>query len=270
MEIREFAERVLLSPPLAEKLAAPATAWTDEKPGAPLRVSEPARTDSLRFAPKGRSAKMPHRSALREARLRAVAHHVMANHELQALEAMAWTLLAFPDAPPPFRAAVADVMLDEQRHAKMHIRRMRVHGLDFGDLPVNGRVWRRSREAEDVLDYVACLPLTFENANLDHTVEFAEAFARAGDLQARDVMLAIHADEIRHVALGVQWLRRLKPASRSDWEVYAERLRPPMRPCHAKGRSFQWGARIEAGMDEDFVHRLASLASDAPRGAGQC
>jgi uncharacterized ferritin-like protein (DUF455 family) len=191
----------------------------------------------------------------------------MANHELQALEAMAWTLLAFPDAPPEFRVAVADVMLDEQRHTKMHIRRIRACGLDFGDLPVNGRVWLRSRDAEDVLDYLALLPLTFENANLDHTIEFAEAFARAGDVQARDVMLAIHADEIRHVALGVQWLRRLKPASSSDWEVYAARLRVPMRPCHAKGRSFQWGARIEAGMDVDFVQRLAALATEPPRGA---
>lgn len=256
MEIREFAERILLSTELEDKLRPPDGAFTDVRPGSPSRVLTPARSDRLRFPRHTRGAKMPHRSAFREPRLRAVAHHIMANHELQALEVMAWTLLAFPDAPTPFRSQVAAVMLDEQRHTRMHIRRMRELGIDFGDLPVNGHVWIRGRECECVLDYLVCLPLTFEGGNLDLSLEFAEAFDQAGDPKSREVMRVIHRDEIEHVALGVNWLRRLKASDQSDWEAYCAHLRIPMRPYHAKGTRFEREARQAAGMTDEFLDAL--------------
>jgi uncharacterized ferritin-like protein (DUF455 family) len=164
--------------------------------------------------------------------------------------------LAFPDAPSPFRAQVAAVMLDEQRHTKMHIRRIRALGIDFGDLPVNGHVWVRGRECECVLDYLACLPLTFEGGNLDLSLEFADAFEEAGDPKSRDVMRVIHRDEIEHVALGVDWLRRLKRSDQSDWDAYCSHLRNPMRPYHAKGMRFEREARQAAGMTEEFLDAI--------------
>lgn len=266
MEIRAFAEMILYSTEVEEKLRRPGDAWTDDRPGQAERVHEPARTDPLRFGPKKHGARMPHLSSFADPKFRAIAHHIMANHELQALEAMAATLLAYPDAPTDFRRQMVDIMIDEQRHTMMHMRRLRALGLDFGELPVNGHVWLRTRQSRCVLDYLACLPLTFENGNLDHSLEFAQAFQQAGDAKGREVMRAIHVDEIDHVAFGLRWLRSLKPADWSDWEAYCRHLHWPMSPFRGKGKLFAESARRQAGMDEEFIRQLESAQpAERPR-----
>lgn len=256
MEIRELAERILHSPELEEKLRPFELDLTDLRPGPAERLVEPARADHLRFAPKRQGAKMPKGAHFADPRNRAVAHHIMANHELQALEIMAWTLLAFPDAPPTFRSGMLAIMRDEQRHTRMHVRRLHELGIDFGDLPLNGHVWIRCRGAESLLDYLAALPLTFEGGNLDHSLEFASYFDDAGDRKSREVMKAIHVDEIDHVAFGVEWLRSLKPDQMSEWETYVAHLRWPLAPFRGKGHSFQREARLRAGMSEEFIAQV--------------
>lgn len=256
VEIREFAERILLSPELEEKLLPPDEPLTDSHPGPAVRIIEPARMDSLRFFKNHHGAKMPKLSGMRDPRLRAIAHHIMANHELQALEAMAWTLCAFPDAPTPFRLEIIQIMRDEQRHTKMHLRRLNSLGMTFGEIPVNGHVWMRNRQAESLLDYLACVPLTFEGGNLDHSLEFAEAFDGAQDFKSREIMKAIHVDEIDHVAFGLKWFRELKPRHVSDWDAYLEHLHWPMSPYRAKGNIFQREARKLAGMDDEFIDQI--------------
>ena len=137
MEIRQFAERVLLSESLEEKLRPVEEPFTDEHPGKPLRVEEPARPANLKFAPRRTAPAMPHPVSFKEQRMRAIAHHIMANHELQALEVMAYMLLAFPEAPAEFRIGMTTVMADEQRHTRMHQVRCSELGIEFGELPVN-------------------------------------------------------------------------------------------------------------------------------------
>ncbi|MGD9853555.1 MAG: ferritin-like domain-containing protein [Planctomycetaceae bacterium] len=258
MEVREFAERVLLSPDLDVKLSPVETPVTDAAPGVAVRHREPARPLPLRFAPRRAAPAMPAAAAFYDPARRAVAHHIMANHELQALEVMAWTLLAFPDAPPGFRRGMVDVMADEQRHARMHVERARVLGLEFGGLPVNCYIWKKAMSFTGVLDYLAGLPLVFEGRNLDHTLEFADAFSAAGDERSASLMRVIHRDEIAHVAFGIEWLRRLKPPEQSDWDAFAAHLHWPLRPSKARGDVFQTEARRAAGLTPEFIARLAA------------
>lgn len=258
MELREFAERILLSDTLEQKLARADAPLTDKSPGAALRVERPARPQNLQFAARRTAPAMPKPGALQEPRKRAIAHHIMANHELQALEVMAWVLLAFPDAPTEFRLGMAEVMVDEQRHTRMHIERAATLGLNFGDLPVNCYIWQKAQQFECVLDYLAGLPLVFEGANLDHSLEFAAMFERAGDVRSAALMQTIFRDEIRHVAFGVEWLRRLKPAEQSDWDAFRAHLKWPLRPEKARGETFQKEARLAAGMSPEFVEQLAA------------
>ena len=190
---------------------------------------------------------------------RALAHHIMANHELQALEVMAFTLCAFPDASPEFRCGMAEIMADEQRHTRMHIERAALLGLRFGAVPVNGYFWEKARDFTSVLDYLAGLPLTFEGGNLDHTLEFAAAFEAAGDSRSAALMRVIHRDEIEHVRFGWDWLQRLKPADQSEWDAYVAHLHFPLKPEKAKGKSFHAEPRRAAGLSEDFIEQLAQV-----------
>jgi uncharacterized ferritin-like protein (DUF455 family) len=262
MEIRAFAERVLRSDSLDEKLAPPGLPLTDDAPGEPWRPAEPVRPDNLQFAPRRTAPEMPSAAALADPRKRAVAHHIMANHELQALEVMAFMLTAFSDAPTEFRFGMVEVMRDEQRHTRMHQERAAALGIEFGSLPVNCYIWKKAQDYQSVLDYLAGLPLTFENRNLDHTLEFEAAFLAAGDRRSAALVRRIHEDEIAHVAFGIEWLRRLKPPGQTDWDAYVEHLHWPLRPQKAIGNLFQRDARRRAGLDAEFVSRLEA---NAPR-----
>lgn len=266
MELREFAERVLRAETLEEKLRPMEGSVSDDHPGPAMRFTEPGRPADLRFARPRTAPKMPPFGTFHDPSRRAVAHHIMANHELQALEVMAWVLLAFPEAPAEFRMGMLAVMADEQRHTRMHIERAARLGLRFGDLPVNCYIWKKAMQFSDVLDYLAGLPLLLEGSNLDHTLEFADAFAQGGDERSAALMRTIHRDEIGHVAFGIHWLRRLKPAEQSDWEAFVEHLHWPLRPSKAKGTIFQREARLAAGMSPEFVDRLAAFTDEDEEG----
>lgn len=263
MEIRAFAERVLLSDSLSEKLIPIETPITDHEPGEPFDVDEPTRPANLQFAPKRTAPAMPKFAGLVDPARRALAHHIMANHELQALEVMAWTLLRFPEADPEFRQGLVTVMADEQRHTRMHAERAAKLGLEFGDLPVNCYIWKKARSFQSVMDYLAGLPLVFEGANLDHSIEFANAFEAAGDKRSAALMRVIHNDEIEHVRFGLEWLRRLKPEHASDWETWNAHLHWPLRPEKAYGDLFQEEARKAAGMTDEFIALLRQQAADS-------
>lgn len=260
MELRAFAEQVLLRTDLEVKLKKPATPFTDVEPGECLRVVEPARPANLIFAGRREAPAMPHPETFTDPRRRAIAHHIMANHELQALEVMAWTLLAFPQAPQEFRLGLAHVMLDEQRHTIMHRERCASLGVEFGELKVNCYIWKKAQSFANVLDYLAGLPLTFEGRNLDHTLEFERYFLAVEDVKSAAMMRRIHEDEIEHVAFGYRWLSQLKPAGLSDWEAYCQHLHWPLKPEKSLGDDVQWPPREAAGLSPEFMERLRELS----------
>ena len=259
MELSAFAERVLKSDRLEQKLQPIEQPFTDENPGPVWRPEEPVRPENLQFAPRRTAPAMPGPHLFDDPRRRAVAHHIMANHELQALEVMAFVLVAFPDAPAQFRTGLVDVMSDEQRHTRMHMERASALGIAFGELPVNCYIWKKAQSYKSVLEYLAGLPLTFETRNLDHTIEFEEAFLQVDDKRSAAVMRRIHEDEIEHVRFGIEWLHRLKSPEQTDWESYASHLHWPMRPEKSVGNNIQLEARRRAGLDEEFIEQLSQV-----------
>jgi len=262
MEVRAFAEQVLYSESLEDKLKPAVGDFTDDSPGESVNIQEPARSDKLKFAPRRMAASMPKPGAFKHAERRGTAHHILANHELQALEVMARVALLFPDAPTEFRIGLCRIMQDEQRHTRMHAERAAMLGIEFSSLPVNSYIWTKSLEFKSVLDYIATLPLVFEGCNLDHTLEFASCFEDAGDDRSAALMRVIHRDEIEHVAFGMKWLRKLKPAEQSDWDAFCEHLKWPLRPVKAKGDVFQVEARRQAGLSDDFIEKLRLAEED--------
>jgi uncharacterized ferritin-like protein (DUF455 family) len=236
MEIREFAERVLFGTTLEEKLAQPASELTDDRPGASHAAPEhPGRPADLRFKGPGRGRDFPDLRALEQERERGRLLHFFANHELLATELMALVLLRFPEAPPAFRRGVVQTLQEEQDHTRMYCRRMAECGLTFGEMPVSGYFWRAVSPMAHPMDFVAGLSLTFEQANLDFSRQFAAAFQAVGDDRTAGLLEGIYRDEIAHVAHGLKWFRRWKNPALSDWEAFQSQLKFPLSPQRAKG-----------------------------------
>ena len=253
MEIRDFAQSLVTTEDLDLKLAPPPAGLTDEDPGPPLRIDHPGRPPGLRFQ---RRIDVPPIEGMPDPAQRPRILHALANHELQAAELFAWALLAFPEAPPEFRRGLLRILVDEQRHTRMYIARVEDAGARFGDYPVNGYFWSKIEAITSPLRFLCAMSLTFENANLDHTIEYEEAARRAGDPKTAAVIERVHRDEIEHVRFGWTWLQILKREDESAWDAFQANLTWPLRPAKARGRAFHREGREAAGLDSEFIRRL--------------
>ena len=259
--VRDFALSIVASPDLGSKLRPAPSGLSDDDPGTPLRLREPARDESLRIRP-GRQVKVPPIEGFGDPAQRARILHALANHELQAAELFAWALLAFADAPGEFRAGLLKILDDEQRHTRMYVARVRALGHELGDFPVTGYFWGKVPEIRSPLDFVCAMSLTWENANLDHTADYADAARQAGDEKTALVVDAVGRDEVEHVRFGWTWLQRFKGEG-DAWDEYSRSLSWPLHPARAKGSEFRAERRRAAGLDEAFIERLeASVRPD--------
>ena len=260
--VEELAKRVLFSDSLEEKLR---PSQLSRESGSPSvlgsRLPEnPIRPNHLRFARSGEARpSLPSSASLVNAENRGVLLHFFANHELLAAELMALALLKFPDAPPAFRAGLAETLREEQRHTRWYVNRMAKCGIDFGQYPLNRFFWDAVSSMESPLDYVSRLSLTFEQANLDYARHYAGVLDRAGDRESSAILDRIYHDEIFHVGYGLDWFRKWKAPDKSDWEELKKRLVFPISPSRAKGNRaiFNEDGRRLAGFDDDYIRRLS-------------
>ena len=252
----EFAERVLMSTSLGDKLAHAPVALTLDPPkrGSFIAPSLPGRPDHLK--PKSNDGKSPFPSAdqIHNEEQRGILLHFFANHELLAVELMALALLKFPDAPDSFRKGILRTLQEEQNHTLWYLERMKDCGLNFGDYHLSPMIWSHISSMESPLDYVSRLSLTFEQANLDYAKHYSQVLARAGDHKTADLLSRIYRDEIAHVGYGLKWLRHWKQKAQSDWDAWHKQLHFPLSPIRAKGLApFNEEGRRKAGMDEHFI-----------------
>jgi uncharacterized ferritin-like protein (DUF455 family) len=218
-----------------------------------------ARTHSL--TPRSGVERLPALRSLVSAEARVECLHRFANHELQAVELLAWAVLRFPDAPPGFRSFLAQTLRDEQRHLSMYVNRLQTHAVRFGDLPVTGNLVAQIPGIQTPLAFVCAVGLTFENANLDFSLLYRDAFAKAGALEDAQVLHKVHRDERGHVAHALRWLRRLREPEESDLEAYQRAVPFPLGLHRAKGRNFVASARRTAGFDSVFIEALRGARS---------
>lgn len=255
MEIREFAHLVVTSPSLATKLSPAPKALSDDRPGDPIRIDSPGRPENLLIVPASQ-ARVPGLEGMGDPSQRVRIAHGMANHELQAAELFAWALLAFPEAPAEFRRGLLGILVEEQRHTRMYIACLRAYGAELGDYPVSGYFWNKIEQLTSPLRFVCAMSLTFENANLDHSVDYGAAARKATDRRLAEVFDQIHRDEIGHVHFGWTWLEYFKRPDETMWEAYRSHLTWPLRPAKARGVTFHPKGREAAGLDPEFIRLL--------------
>ena len=248
---------------LADKLAppresdAPVAGPLPDVPGRPPGLGLPARGTRVR-------ARFPAENALYQPDARGRVLHFFANHELLALELMARTLLRFPEAPPAFCRGLVAVMADEQRHLAGYLARMATAGVRFGDIPVNRNFWDALAHV-GLLEGLAGLSLTFEQANLDFAAHFAGAFRRVGDTETAAHLDGVLADEVRHVAHGVHWFDAWRPAGPTRWDAWVGALPHPLTPASARGTHFHRASREAAGLDAETITRVEVFGASRGR-----
>ena len=184
MDVVEFAERVVFSTNLEAKLSPPSDVDAFEQRQVSRLLSEPAipgRPVDLRIDSDSSAATVPSIADLEKSENRGKLLHFLANHELLATELMALVLLKFPEAPEAFRRGVLETLVEEQRHTRMYLRRMVECGVEFGSFPLSGHFWRVVAPMRNPMDFVSKLSLTFEQANLDYSLYFANVFQQIGD-----------------------------------------------------------------------------------------
>lgn len=267
MEIREWALRILSSGSLCDKLYQPEV-LTDNEPGEPLVIQEPARDHEFRIQKFKKEAKIPPLHDLKYRDQKIIALHRFAGHELLAVEMMAFTLLAFPDAPKNFRKGLAHTLQEEQGHVQLYSKRLEELGGAFGSLPLFRHFWVQTQYIHSPLDYVSTMPLTLEMANLDFAPVYGKAFLQFGDEQSADLMATILNDEIAHVRFGVQWFKRLMPKDLNEWDTWKDTLQAmQMTPRRAKGAHFNRESRIKAGVSESWIQQLQEFSLAPSRSA---
>ena len=267
MEIREFAERILFEPSLETKLATVGR-LSDDAPGRSRPApAEPAREAACRLqsSDSGRQPQFPGRGELEREHSRGLALHFFANHELMALELMALALLRFPDAPRHWRKSVVATMRDEQRHARLYLRRMAAHGVGLGDIAANDHFWRIGVGMDSPLTYSAVVGLTLEQANLDFAAYYRQVFLELGDDKTAGVLQQVLDDEVHHVRRGLNYLQRFKRPEQSVWSAWESALPPGLSPVNAKGRGFVVEPRRRAGLSDAFIDRLRVLSRSGGR-----
>ena len=264
LSVRDFCLRVLRRGDLKTKLSPPPAGLDDTEPGEALRVERPARDAGLEMS--SGSDRLARPDALRTASARADCLARFAHHELMAVELFAWALLRWPELPVGLRQGFLEALSDEQRHCRLYLDRLDALGSPFLGRAHSDYFWKH----EPIFDaapagpraFLCAMGLTLEQANLDFTLVYRDAFREAGDEDSALVCQKIHDDEQRHVRLAIHWLKALSPPGTSQVKAYEDAVPFPFAASRAKSRRFDATARRRAGLDPEFIEHIRTARSN--------
>jgi uncharacterized ferritin-like protein (DUF455 family) len=255
VNVFEFASTILLNGDLEDKLTSSQNIdWSENLRPKPLRVSEPTRSQAIKFSSK--QIKFPGKGALKHPRERGKALHFFANHELLAIEMMAQALLLFPNWGQSQQRLVVKTLEEEQKHFRLYLKRMQDFNISFGDFPLNSFFWSFMEKITTPEQFFAVISLTFEQANLDFARYYMEVFLDLEDHKTYEILKEVYEDEIRHVARGRTELLRVVEEPQELWDFYCANLPENLTPARAKGLLFDEKGRMKAGLNSHYIETL--------------
>ncbi len=255
MRVREYCEKILFSENLEDKLIS-VDRWQDHSYKALDPISNPVRSIKIQFSKESKFKKALKEKELETDYGKARLLHFFANHELLALEIMAYTLLRFPETPKAFRRGILQSMKEEQEHLQFYLQGMKKYGMEFGDAPISGFFWDCVKEIRSPIEYTAKMSLCFEQANLDYSLYYQNLFEKMGDRQMAAALHQVYLDEIKHVQIGLHWFDQWRDSSKTQWQAFQDELHFPLSPMRAKGKIFDMASRKKVGFDTDYIENL--------------
>jgi uncharacterized ferritin-like protein (DUF455 family) len=182
-----------------------------------------------------------------------------------AAELFAWALLRWPALPPELRRGWLGALRDEQKHCGLYLERLHALGSRLEDHVLSDYFWKHApalaASPHGPRAFLSAMGLTLEQANLDFSLLYRDAFRAAGDEASALVCSVVHDDEVRHVALAARWLGRLSDPEQDETQRYNESVPFPLSAARAKGRRFDVAARRRAGLGEAFIDHVRSARS---------
>ncbi len=274
--VREFCQRLLLRGDLATKLAPPRS-LEDRTPGPALMLDAPARDPGLEL--RDPSEPLPRPGALADPAARAACLARFAHHELMAVELFGWALLRWPEVDPELRRCWLEILAEEQTHCGLYLERLHAHGSRLSEHRLSDYFWKQlpaiAASPAGPRAFLAAMGLTLEQANLDFTLVYRDAFRAAGDEESARVCERVHSDEIGHVRAAATWIGRLAQTpregqeageSQDDLDAYLEAVPHPLSAARAKGRRFDVSSRRSAGLSDRFIEHVRVARSTQERG----
>ncbi|MDD7986516.1 DUF455 family protein [Lentisphaera marina] len=264
MNLYHFAQNILESADIEEKLRHPGK--IDYSPSKKVYSfpTSPQRSDAYAFGKK--ESKKLHLGELNSERDRGLLLLMFMNHELLAIELMAQAILKFHQSvPESFLRGLVQTIIDEQKHCRLYLKRLRELSCKPGDLPLSSFFWDCLSQVESPQAYLAGMSLTLEQANLDFTYHYREVFSSAGDKKTADILKTVYDDEIRHVQFGVDWMNKWNHDS-SFWDYYLQHLPKSLDPNRAKANQyFDMNGRLAAKMDKETILKFKLHSSSRGR-----
>jgi len=266
-DVRAFCIRLLANGDLETKLIPPmgrdGSLLADPTPGPSLEVEQPARAAGLELAEGAPPLPRPGELGSPTARASCLAR--FAHHELMAAELFAWALLRWPELPAELRRGWLLALRDEQKHCSLYLERLYAHGSKLDEHVLSPYFWSQApaiaASPHGPRAFLSAMGLTFEQANLDFSLLYRDAFREAGDEASARVCQVIHDEEVTHVALAARWLERLSGPDQSEIERYDETVPFPLSAARAKARRFDIAGRRRAGLGDAFIEHVRSARS---------
>lgn len=237
---------------LDEKLAPPPPPKTFRTDAVPRRMEAPGRPLELDLV--GRTKRSVSRGQMANPRKRAQLVHTFWHHELQAAELMCWAIVAFPNAPEPFRRGLLGICLDEIRHMGLYREHLERLGFGVGDFPVRDWFWQRVTSCETPLQFTALMGMGLEGGNLDHTKRFESWFEEVGDRQGAELQRVVGDEEVAHVQFAMKWFATWSEGG--DFDSWRRQLVAPLTPSLMKGANLDDARRLRAGFSVEFLAEL--------------
>nr|WP_237489146.1 ferritin-like domain-containing protein [Tsuneonella aeria] len=170
--------------------------------------SRPARPAAPELLPPNR---MPKRGKGGSRRTRIALWHALAHIEFVAIDLALDMAGRFgTEMGAEFVGDFLGVAADEAMHFALLDRHLASMGSHYGALPAHDGLWQAAADtAGDVAARLAVVPMVLEARGLDVTPATLARVRAAGDQSGARILERILDDEIRHVRIGVKYLRRI-------------------------------------------------------------
>lgn len=184
--------------------------------------------------------------------------HALAHIELNAVD-LAWDIIARftgQDLPRAFYDDWVQVAVEEAEHFELLEATLRRYDSFYGAMPAHDGLWQAAEKtAHDLAARLAVVPMTLEARGLDTTPATAARLRVQGEEVVVAALEVIYADEIKHVAAGVRWMRHVAECRGTDpAALYAAML-----TAHFPGglkAPFNEAARDQAGFPASWYTPL--------------